>query len=61
MLSWGMAVAVACVAGLTGVASAIVFTVNPVQVRLSAHTRSMTLTLKNESPEPSRFQVSVFA
>src|SRR5712691_2323163 len=59
MLSWGMAVA--CIAGLTGVASAIVFTVNPVQVRLSAHTRSMTLTLKNESPEPSRFQVSVFA
>jgi len=56
-----MAVAMACVAGLTGVASAIVFSVNPVQVRLSAQTRSMTLTLKNESSETSRFQVSVFA
>ena len=60
-VSWGMAVAGACFVGLTAVASAIVFHVNPVQVRLSAHTRSMTLTLKNESSEPSRFQVSVFA
>jgi len=56
-----MAIAVACVAGLTGVVSASVFNVNPVQVRLSAQTRSMTLTLKNESAETSRFQVSVFA
>jgi len=60
-ISWGMAMAVACVAGFAGVTSAVVFNVNPVQVRLSAHTRSMTLTLKNESSEPSRFQVSVFA
>jgi fimbrial chaperone protein len=60
-ISWGMAVVVAGVVGLTGVASAIVFNVNPVQVRLSAHTRSATLTLKNESAEASRFQVSVFA
>jgi len=56
-----MAMAVACVAGFTGVTSAVVFHVNPVQVHLSAHTHSMTLTLKNESSEPSRFQVSVFA
>ena len=53
--------AVACIAGLTAIASAGVFNVNPVQVRLSAQTRSMTLTLKNESSETSRFQVSVFA
>ena len=42
-------------------AGAASFTVNPVQIFLSAKAKSAVLTLRNVSTEPLRFQLSVFA
>ncbi|MGH9372964.1 MAG: fimbrial biogenesis chaperone [Vicinamibacterales bacterium] len=42
-------------------AHAATFSVNPTQITLSAGTQSALLTLRNESKEPLRFQLSVFA
>jgi fimbrial chaperone protein len=44
-----------------GSASAATFTVEPTQVFLSGRTGSVLLTLRNESTETLRFQLSVFA
>jgi fimbrial chaperone protein len=64
--SWRVAAAwVALAAGLTlgqaAAASAATFSVNPVQIFLSAATKSALLTLKNETDQPIRFQLSVHA
>ena len=42
-------------------AHAASFTVNPTQIHLTSSTRSALLTLKNESDQPIRFQLSVMA
>jgi fimbrial chaperone protein len=44
-----------------GTASAATFTVDPTQIFLSGRTGSVLLTLRNESTETLRFQLSVFA
>jgi len=54
-----MAVAVGLVLCQAAAARAASFSVNPTQIFLSGATRSALLTLKNESNEPLRFQVSV--
>jgi fimbrial chaperone protein len=56
--------AAACVVGggpLVRPASAATFTVDPTQIFLSGRTGSVLLTLRNESAETLRFQLSVFA
>src|SRR5687768_9571755 len=57
------ALALACVIGVgtAGSASAATFSVNPIQVFLSRRSGSALLTLRNESPELLRFELSVFA
>jgi fimbrial chaperone protein len=53
---------IALVAGaLAGDAAASTFNVSPTQVYLDGRTSSALLTLRNESEEPLRFQLSVFA
>jgi fimbrial chaperone protein len=42
-------------------AAAATFTVNPTQIFLAGKTTTVLLTLKNESDEPLRFQLSAFA
>jgi fimbrial chaperone protein len=42
-------------------ASASSFTVNPTQIHLAGRTTSSLLTLRNQSPTPLRFQLSVFS
>ena len=42
-------------------AHAATFSVNPTQVYLSGRTTTSLLTLRNDSDEPLRFQLSVFA
>ena len=57
--------ALVCSAGLVlctaGGASASTYSVNPTRVFLSAATRSALVTIKNESDQPLRFQLSVMA
>lgn len=64
--SWRvLASCAALAAGLTlcqaAAAPAATFSVNPVQIFLSATTKSALLTLKNETDQPIRFQLSVSA
>ena len=47
--------------GQADTARAASFTVNPIQVFLSASTRSALVTVKNETDQPLRFQLSVVA
>jgi fimbrial chaperone protein len=47
--------------GLAAVARAASFSVNPTQVLLSGDTRSALVSLKNETDQPVRFQLSVSA
>ena len=53
--------AVAFVGPLADTASAATFNVSPTQVFLSGNETSTLLTIRNESAEPLRFQLSVFA
>ena len=57
----GLVILLALALGQGEPARAATFTVNPVQVHLSAAVKSVILTAKNESPEPIRFQLSLFA
>ncbi len=58
-----LVVVTAIVASLAGVtsASAATFSVNPTQIYLSGRTTSALLTLRNDSTEHLRFQLSAFA
>ncbi len=58
---WSVALAAGLALGLAPVASAATFSVNPVQIFLSATTKSALLTLTNETDQPIRFQLSVNA
>jgi fimbrial chaperone protein len=59
--AWFLALAAGLTLGRAAAASAATFSVNPVQIFLSAGTRSALLTLKNETDQPIRFQLSVNA
>jgi fimbrial chaperone protein len=59
--AWYVALAASLTLGQAAAASAATFSVNPVQIFLSAATRSALLTLKNETDQPIRFQLSVNA
>jgi len=53
--------AAALIGPLSGTSSAATFNVSPTQVFLSGAETSTLLTIRNESAEPLRFQLSVFA
>jgi fimbrial chaperone protein len=55
-----VAVALAVSAANPGAASAATFSVNPTQLFLAGRTTSTLLTVRNDSKEPLRFQLSVF-
>jgi fimbrial chaperone protein len=59
--AWCMALAAGLTLGRAAAAPAATFSVNPVQIFLSAGTKSALLTLKNETDQPVRFQLSVNA
>jgi fimbrial chaperone protein len=59
--AWYLALAAGLTIGQAGAAPAATFSVNPVQIFLSAATKSALLTLKNETDQPIRFQLSVNA
>jgi fimbrial chaperone protein len=54
-ISFGLVIA------LPAMASAISFSIDPVQVYLTGRTTSVTLTLRYDGDEPSRFQIAAFA
>jgi fimbrial chaperone protein len=56
-----LAFAVALTLGQAAAASSATFSVNPVQIFLSASAKSAMLSLKNETDQPIRFQLSVNA
>jgi fimbrial chaperone protein len=59
--AWCVALAAGLALGQAAAASATTFSVNPVQIFLSASTKSALLSLKNETDQPIRFQLSVNA
>jgi fimbrial chaperone protein len=59
--AWYMTLAAGLTLGQAAAASAATFSVNPVQVFLSAGTKSALLSLRNETDQPIRFQLSVEA
>jgi len=62
-IACGLKVVTACwlLVALRGTASAITFSIDPVQVYLSGRDTSQTLTLHYDGTGPSRFQVAAYA
>ena len=56
-----VAAACAVIVGMGTAAEAATFTVNPTQIYLTGKSASALLTLRNDSQEPLRFQLSAFA